>query len=148
MNVMVTGSRDWRDIEIIRQALITVGLGHDPSTLFLVNGCASGADTIARSLSLSLGWGKPFDFWPDYANHEFAEANKLRNLEMIAFKPHRILVFPTRGSRGTWHAVNAAKRAGYVNGENLILYSEREDFRKTKSLEDYPDDPYLWESGT
>lgn len=144
MNVMVTGSRDWRDIDIIRQALITVSEGHTPSACFLVNGCASGADAIARSLSIALGWGKPFDFWPDYNLYEFAEANKVRNLDMVAFKPDKILAFPINKVRsGTWHAINAAKRAGYVEGETLFLYGEH-----VEPLEDYPKDPYLWESGT
>lgn len=67
---------------------------------------------------------------------------------MVAFKPHRILGFPINKVRsGTWHAINAAKRAGYVEGENLFLYSEQEDFQIDIDAE-YPKDPYLWESGT
>lgn len=136
MNVMVTGSRDWRDIKIIKDALAWVDENWTgPHTL--IHGCASGADAIARALAKKRGWSAK-DVWPQYDAFPFAEANKLRNIEMIDLKPDLILAFPTRGSRGTWHAVSAAKKAGYVEGANLFLYSEQREFRQTKDLADFP----------
>lgn len=107
--VMVTGSREWRDLLTIRDALFEYDT--DPTNLpTLIHGCASGADAIARAWAELHRWNI-VDFWPDYTQYDFATANKVRNLEMIAYGPDVVLAFPTASSRGTWHAVNAAIRA-------------------------------------
>lgn len=98
---MVTGSRDWRDIDVIRNALFLRGTGPQ---MKLLHGCASGGDAIARAMS----------------------------------QPDEVLAFPTRGSRGTWHAVNYAKQRGYVEGETLSIYSEQSQVRRSKTLHEYP----------
>lgn len=105
MRVIVTGSRDWRDMEIIDLALAQL-----PKGTTIVQGCATGADAIARSFALSLGL-KVEDHWPDYVNFEFAAANKRRNQEMVDAGADYCYAFPTRGSRGTWDCVTRAKNA-------------------------------------
>ncbi len=111
MRVMVTGSRDWRNVDVISKALWGT-VGDDmPWNWTLIQGCATGADAIARSLALQMGM-QVEDYWPDYAAYKFGEANRNRNQLMVASKPDVVLAFPTKRSRGTWHAVNAAKRAG------------------------------------
>lgn len=119
MRIMVTGSREWRDIVAIGDALDRVANNSDDDRHTLLHGCASGADAIARSLAFAKDWDI-LDFWPDYARHDFAKANKLRNLEMVASYPDIVLAFPMPGSRGTWHAVDAAKKAGI----KVNLYSQ------------------------
>jgi hypothetical protein len=138
MRVMVTGSRDWRDMAVIRKALEDLEM-YNPSDQEweLVNGCASGADAIARSVAVHLGW-LPLDFWPDYVAFDFAEANKVRNVAMVDSRPDVILAFPTRGSRGTWHAVRTAKERGYVLDDTLWIYSEQKEVRRTKDIAEFP----------
>lgn len=123
MKLMVTGGRDWRDIETIAQTLREVDeKAEDLPTL--IQGCASGADAIARSWAVYLGWLIE-DYWPDYKNYEFAEANKLRNIQMVDQSPDLIFAYPTQRSRGTWHAVNYAKSQGYVEKVDLWTYAEQ-----------------------
>lgn len=116
MIIVVTGSRDWRDIGAIRDALFDVIVNEESdrmSDYTLRQGCASGADAIARALADH--WGMTIDdYWPDYHRYEFAEANKVRNVAMMTTEPipDVCLAFPTERSRGTWHAVNAAKAEG------------------------------------
>lgn len=63
MRVIVTGSRDWRNVDVIRQALQDL-----PPGSTIVHGAASGADAIAHSLALFLGH-IPEPHWPDYSRH-------------------------------------------------------------------------------
>ena len=125
IRVMVTGSRDWRDVMTIGQAIDDVEMFNPNEHEFsLVNGCASGADAIARSWAFRLGW-KLEDYWPDYVKYDFATANKTRNIEMVDSAPTCVYAFPTTRSRGTWHAVNYAKQQGYVENETLWIYAEQ-----------------------
>lgn len=109
--IVVTGSREWRDIERIQTALIGFQQIYPEDEIILRQGCASGADAIARSIADFLAWNIE-DFWPDYTSYEFAEANKVRNIMMLVKypSPHQLYAFPTMSSRGTWHTVSEAKK--------------------------------------
>ena len=111
MRIMVTGSREWRDIKTLANALEGQDPGFYIGQITLLHGCASGADAIARSLAVARG-NDVEDFWPDYDRYDFATANKKRNLLMVEYDPDVCLAFPTKSSRGTWHAVHAAEKAG------------------------------------
>lgn len=111
MRIMVTGSRDWRDILTIDGALGETSADWHPSNVTVIQGCASGADAIARACAKFRGM-EVEDYWPDYARFSFAEANKRRNITMVESQPHVVLAFPTARSRGTWHAVGVARKAG------------------------------------
>lgn len=104
--VLITGSRDWRDVDTIRQAL--TGL---PAGSIIVHGAASGADAIAHSLALSLGH-VPEPHWPDYANDPVHLAPKVRNQYIVNLGADLCLAFPTVRSRGTWHCLELAEAAG------------------------------------
>lgn len=106
---MVTGSRRWRDIDAIKVALWSViQPDASPEDVTVIQGCATGADAIARSIALDIGC-EVEDFWPDYANFGFAEANMIRNMAMVDSAPTAVLAFPLPGSRRTWHAVKYAE---------------------------------------
>lgn len=105
MRVIVTGSRNWRDMDIIDLALAQL-----PKGTTIVHGCATGADAIARSYAVSLGLTVE-DYWPDYVNYEFAAANKKRNQEMVDDGADHCYAFPMSGSRGTWDCITRARNA-------------------------------------
>lgn len=135
---MVTGSRDWRDIAVIRNAIESIEMYNpDQNTWSVINGCATGADAIARSVAIHLGWD-PEDFWPDYVLYDFATANKNRNMAMVDSKPDVVYAFPTLKSRGTWHAVHYAEAQGYILHENLFIFSEQKEVRRAKDVSDFP----------
>jgi len=106
IRVLITGGRDFRDIELIRSEFLALPIG---STI--VHGAASGADAIAHSIALSLGH-HPEPHWPDYANIPAALAPKVRNQQMVNLGADLCLAFPTARSRGTWHCVHLAEDAG------------------------------------
>lgn len=106
MRVLITGGRDWRDVETIKKALMAL-----PPGSTIVHGAASGADAIAHSLALALGH-TPEPHWPDYATIETQLAPKIRNQHMVNLGADLCLAFPTSKSRGTWHCVDLAKKAG------------------------------------
>ena len=120
LRVIVTGSRDWR-----KGSVIGIELAQLPEGSTIVQGCASGADAIARSLALGLGFDVE-DHWPDYVNLSFAEANKARNQEMVDLGADLVLAFPTKRSRGTWDCVTRAGRANLqvkiVNEDGTFRY--------------------------
>lgn len=110
MIITVTGSRSWRDIGAIRDALWEAAGDALPWNITVRQGCASGADAIARAIAIDIGM-EVEDYWPDYAKYSFAEANKLRNIAMLSSpQPDLVLAFPTQTSRGTWHCVTEAKK--------------------------------------
>lgn len=125
MRVIVTGSRDWRNVDVIDLELAQL-----PKGSVVVHGCASGADAIARSLAKSLGH-EVEDHWPDYVNLSFAEANKARNQEMVDAGAELVLAFPTKRSRGTWDCVTRAGRAEIrrkiVNEDGTFRYVPEPD---------------------
>lgn len=105
MRILITGSRDWRNTEIISGALVNL-----PSGTVIVHGCASGADAIARAFAIDYGL-IPEDHWPDYANHPVFDAPKIRNQEMVDAGADHCYAFPTPNSRGTWDCVKRVKEA-------------------------------------
>ena len=111
--IVVTGSRSWRDIRRMQLSFDALQYEFPEADFTLRQGCASGADAIARSIASFYHWDIE-DYWPDYMSYSFAEANKLRNIAMLEDHPRpiRVLAYPTKQSRGTWHCANEAKRRG------------------------------------
>jgi len=123
--VLVTGSRQWRDIETVDKVLSTF-----PPGTTIVHGCASGLDAIARSVAIRLGLVVE-DHWPDYRpGKNFTAATLARNEEMVRSGIDEVLVFPTGTwgtwgtSRGTWFTYQLAQKLGistkvYREGSDL-----------------------------
>jgi hypothetical protein len=104
--IIVTGSRDWVDTELLGHVLTV----HKPT--LVVEGGARGADTLAREWARKAGvrcetipadwdrWGKG--------------AGARRNIEMLERYPEVLVIaFPMPQSKGTWHCVFEARKRGH-----------------------------------
>jgi hypothetical protein len=112
--ILITGSRDWTDVDTIRQALVDVWAEfHEPypdAEITLVHGGATGADTIAGAIATDFGWD--VEVWPaDWERFKRA-AGPIRNNHMVSLGADVCLAFPLPTSRGTIHCMKAAERAG------------------------------------
>ena len=113
--VLFTGSRDWRDVEAVRWALVKVWerLGCRADQLVVVQGMARGLDSIARELAVELGMRfedhpcMPWE-WRRYGKR----AGHLRNERMVAAGARGCVAFPLGESSGTRGCMAAAERAG------------------------------------
>lgn len=110
IRVMVTGSRDWTERGIIRSALTQVSRNPGVESVTVVHGAARGADSIAADAAQTLGYAveaHPAD-WETYGK----AAGVIRNTEMLNSGIDFVLAFQKGGSRGTAHAVKAARLRG------------------------------------
>ena len=106
MRILVTGSRHHSDYSLIKSALQAAADGEEHT---LVNGGASGADSLARRAAEELGWTVetyPAD-WETYGKR----AGYLRNKQMVDSQPDLCLAFPLGVSRGTWMTVKLCGKA-------------------------------------
>lgn len=107
IRVVVTGSREWSDYEIVEEAFTLL-----PPGSRLAHGGARGLDTIAGEIALVQGLEVvvyPAD-WSRYGKL----AGTLRNRMMVDTEfPHLVLAFPLPGSIGTWHCAYYALARGH-----------------------------------
>lgn len=109
MRVLVTGSRDWRDLATI-DAVLCVCAVASRSPLLVVHGAASGADTCADQIARRYGWTverHPAQ-WRDLGKR----AGMTRNQQMVDLGADVCLAFIRNRSAGATHCANAAERAG------------------------------------
>jgi hypothetical protein len=133
--VLVTGSREWTDFDLVQQALdaalalLAVPLT-EQDTVTLCHGDARGLDQLAAVVAGGRGW--KIEEHPARWNEHSADcpawhlapvvqptckmAGHRRNGEMIALGADLVLAFPMGGeasgmSRGTWGCARAAKAA-------------------------------------
>jgi len=102
MRVMVTGSRDWTDYDLICDRLEAAG------ATAVIHGCAPGADSLAAIWATSkglpaIGIPAPWEFYPR------AIAGPKRNGWLLDLDPDMVIAFPLDGSRGTWDAIGQAR---------------------------------------
>lgn len=95
-------SRIWRDAFAFVSAL--------PSGTVIVSGGAQGIDAAARIAAKRVAHAL-IEHLPDYDRHGAKQAPLARNL-LIVRDADEIHAWPAPWSRGTWHAINAARRAG------------------------------------
>jgi hypothetical protein len=108
--ILVTGSRDWTDTDLIRDALMAATVDVPDARVVVVHGGAGGADTIADRLALRLGWRRephPAD-WARYGRR----AGPLRNDAMVALGADLCLAFILDRSPGASHCWSRARYAG------------------------------------
>ena len=115
MRLLVTGSRDWRDREIIAKALKSLEAKYDVIDVVveeftLIQGNAPGADTIAGNIAMELGWDiedHPAD-WGGLG----VRAGPIRNQEMVDSGADQCFAFPLPSSKGTYDCIKRARETG------------------------------------
>lgn len=110
MRILVTGSRDWDDRDMIYQALAMTRGDTPHDQMVLVVGGARGADAIAKAYAESMDWGIE-EYRPDWERHARA-AGILRNIEMVDTWPDICLAFIKNHSRGASHCAGYAESKG------------------------------------
>ena len=111
--ILVTGSRDWADYDMVRDNLATAVFQKVPAVI--VHGaCPSGADAIAswwvRQHGKALGVAEerhPAN-WLVLGNR----AGPIRNRHMVNLGADICLAFIRNGSRGASHTARLAEQAG------------------------------------
>lgn len=110
--VLITGSRDWTNWIMIRDALGEI-LTSAPSPVTVVHGGARGADMIAASIARR--WGAEVEehraHWRTNGVYN-PGAGPARNQAMIDLGADICLAFIKNNSRGATHCATQAERAG------------------------------------
>jgi hypothetical protein len=109
--ILVTGSRTWSDVELIKNELFhAVGTEH-PKDIWIRHGkCPRGADLIAHQIAVFNGWNvfvHPAD-WERYGKR----AGFVRNAEMTKLGANKCLAFIENNSPGATMCADLAEEAG------------------------------------
>lgn len=107
--ILITGSRDWDDVETLRAAL-DVARAEYPDALLMSGACPTGADYLCEEYFRELG-GQVIRYpanWRRYGK----QAGFIRNEQMVKLGAVVCLAFRKNNSRGTTHTGNLATQAG------------------------------------
>lgn len=108
--ILVTGSRTWADVQLLRWVFDFYLSGDHDDTL-VSGACPKGADRMAEDYWYWAGLG-PVELHPaDWEKHG-KRAGFLRNAEMVATKPDLCLAFIRNGSKGASMTADIAEKAG------------------------------------
>jgi hypothetical protein len=103
--LLVTGSRDWSDVEVIATELQFIAKKYN--NVVLVSGHAIGADRIAEDIAVGLGWVVEIHE-PDWKLHGQSAGFK-RNTTMLETDVQAVLAFHKNNSKGTADTIKKAK---------------------------------------
>ena len=103
--LLVTGSRDWSDVEVIATELQFIAKKYN--NVVLVSGHAIGADRIAEEIAVGLGWVVEIHE-PDWKLHGQSAGFK-RNTTMLDTDVQAVLAFHKDNSKGTADTIKKAK---------------------------------------
>ena len=116
MRMLITGSRDYKDKEIIIDA-IEKYLGNEYiEDVIIIEGGARGADRIAQQHALDMGY--IVETYPANWDKYGKNAGSIRNQEMVDSGADICLAFPLEGSIGTYDCIRRAKKSGI---ETIII---------------------------
>lgn len=112
--LLVTGSRDWLNTNLLREALADgarmLSPERDGRTVVLVHGaCPTGVDW--RASQMWKAWGFPVEPHPAYWHLYGKEAGPRRNRQMVNLGADLCLAFILNGSRGATHCLTVARDA-------------------------------------
>lgn len=106
MKILVTGSREWKEANVIANIL-----SQYPHAM-IIEGCARGADMLAGDYAVANGL--PHVMVPANWNHYGLAAGPIRNSWMLDLYPNLVIAFhhDLENSKGT---KNCIKQAGVYN---------------------------------
>jgi hypothetical protein len=115
--VLVTGSREFRDEQLMRKAFVeNVDWAYEAGEeIVIVEGCARGADEMSNRVAwLLYEDGAEIEHHPAQWAHWGNLAGHVRNQQMVDAGADICLAFfqTGAGNRGTTNCVNAARLAG------------------------------------
>lgn len=115
--ILVTGSRDWRDGEVVRHAILDYlgGQSVQAQACTLVSGaCPTGADRIAETACnlMDMSIERHPAQWRRLDGSVDKSAGYRRNAEMVNLGADVCLAFILNGSPGATHTLNLAREAG------------------------------------
>lgn len=105
MRVLISGDRNWKDKDIILEALYSLG-----NVDVVIEGGARGADTLGKEIAEFLGI--PVIHCPaDWSQGK--KGGIFRNISMLNHKPDLVLAFHNDigNSKGTKHMLEITKKA-------------------------------------
>lgn len=106
MRLVVTGGRDYRDVDAVEEAFAGLVAG---GLTAMAHGGATGLDTLAARVAYQAGVSVTV-YFADWGTHGRA-AGPIRNRYMLEdFKPDFLLAFP--GGRGTKNCAKTAREMG------------------------------------
>lgn len=106
--VLVCGSRDWLDHTAVFQRLADL-----PPDTIVIQGRAQGADSMARSASLTLElWIVDVPVEKAHWNKYGKSAGHKRNHLMLDLSPDLVIAFQRNGSGGTQGTIDEARERG------------------------------------
>lgn len=109
--LLVTGSRKWWNVLIIKRALRQARIELGTDDIVLVSGaCPSGADRICERVWES--WGLPVERHPAQWSMYGKSAGPIRNQEMVDLGADLCTAFPMADSSGTRDCMRRARFAG------------------------------------
>lgn len=110
LRILVSGSRDYDDVQRIREVFEKVMQKFECDEYVLISGHARGADTIAEIVAEELGW--QVEVFPAEWSKYGKRAGGMRNQKMVDSGADICVAFPLGTSVGTWDCVRRAKAAG------------------------------------
>jgi hypothetical protein len=117
--ILITGSRDWTNREIIEKALGEYV--HLPKVTLVSGACPTGADRLCEDYAEFLGWNierHPAD-WGKYGK----KAGFIRNAEMVSLGADVCLAFIKNKSKGATMTTKLAEKEGY----KPIIFEENDE---------------------
>lgn len=110
MRILITGSRDWPDPDLIITALTEYEMSTSVTPTLVSGNCPTGADAFAEAYASVLGW--KIERHPADWNRYGRRAGFLRNKEMVDLGADVCLSFIKNNSKGASMTTKFAEEAG------------------------------------
>lgn len=113
MKVLICGSRNWKEEDVIPEYRIEEYIKTLPPSSVIIHGDGRGADQVAKKMAIKYGHTEvPFSAdWGKYGD----AAGPIRNRKMLKENPNKVVAFheDIANSKGTKDMIAAARKAGF-----------------------------------